>query len=116
MQLSKLIILIIFLGCSTASAGTFYNEWVRAGHTKLQQQDYDQAVFYFTRSIEEYPNEVQGYLNRAKVFMLQHKYQEARADYLKALEINPAYLKERVILPKKDSLNRTPPEKELFIN
>ncbi|MEM8568848.1 MAG: tetratricopeptide repeat protein [Bacteroidota bacterium] len=115
MQLLKLIILFIILGYSTVKASST-NEWVRAGHAKLLQQDYDQAVFYFTRSIEEYPNEVEGYLKRAKVFMLQHKYQQARSDYLKALEINPTYIKNTVILPETDSMNQTPPERELFIN
>lgn len=112
MQNSILLILLFLL---TAAPECFSNEWLRRGDTKLIERDFDQAFFYFSRSIEEYPNDVKGYLKRAKVLMLQNKYEEARNDYKKALELNADYLKRELVSPARDTLNLTSSERELFI-
>ncbi|MEM1407302.1 MAG: tetratricopeptide repeat protein [Bacteroidota bacterium] len=117
MHFNKLILLSIILICSpTFLKANTNNEWIKAGDAQVLQRDYNQAIFFFDRAIEEYPNDAEGYLKRAKVLMLLHKYHEAGIDYKKALELDPNYIMRTVISPPLDSLNQTPPEKELFIN
>ncbi|MEM6358475.1 MAG: tetratricopeptide repeat protein [Bacteroidota bacterium] len=117
MHFIKLILLSIILIClPTFLQANANNEWIKAGDTQMLQRNYNQAIFFFDRAIEEYPNDAEGYLKRAKALMLLHKYYEARIDYKKALELDSNYIMRTVISPSLDFLNQTPPEKELFIN
>lgn len=117
MHYFKLILLsIVFVSAPLLIRGNPNNEWIRAGEAQMVQRDYDQAIFFFNRAIEEHPNNAEGYLKRARVLMLLHKYHEATMDYKKALELDPNFIKRTVISPPKDSLNQTTPEGELSIN
>lgn len=71
------------------------NKWIKAGHEQLMKRDFDQAIIFFNRSIEDYPHQVEAYLKRAKVYMILNKYQEAHDDYQRALLIDPDYVRDR---------------------
>ena len=114
----KLILLLFFFGFITVSSNANgEDEWIRAGHEKLMQRDFEKAIFFFSRSIEEYPNQVEAYLKRAKAYLIINKYQEAHEDYQKALSIDPNFIKDRKgqRTQVSDSLKQTTPM-ELFIN
>ncbi len=114
----KLILLLFcFSFITLSSKANGENEWIRAGHEKLMQRDFEKAIFFFSRSIEEYPNQVEAYLKRARAYLIINKYQEAHEDYQKALSIDPDFIQNRKgqITQGSDSLKQTTPL-ELFIN
>jgi tetratricopeptide (TPR) repeat protein len=53
--------------------------------------DYDLAVFYYSRYLKTYPNEVNAYYNRGLAYNYLKKYDLALVDFNKVIEINPNY-------------------------
>jgi tetratricopeptide (TPR) repeat protein len=59
----------------------------------VHQEDYEKAIAYMDKAIEVQPAFYQAYYNRGYAHELSGKYQQARDDYRKALQIMPNYEK-----------------------
>ena len=86
-----LSVLFFFPSFSGYSSAT--NDWIRTGESYMTQWDFNQAIFFFSKAIEEDPNSTEAYLHRSKAYLMINKYQEARNDYQKALTIDPEFVK-----------------------
>ena len=80
------------------------NDLVRVGKSFMTRYDFAQAVFFFTRAIEENPNLAEAYVYRAHAYLVLNKYQEAVDDYQVALELDPAFV-EKFVDSKKESIH-----------
>ncbi len=54
-------------------------------------QQYDSAAYYFTESINRFPQYFQAYYNRGLSYESLNKFKEAEADYRQALQLQPTY-------------------------
>lgn len=77
-----------------AKSGTTGEDFIRTGESFILRMDYDQAIYYFSRAIEDDPNSVDALLHRAKAYILKDRYEVAMDDYRKALEMDPLYVME----------------------
>ena len=66
-----------------------HNDLVKRGEALMMQRDFQQAIFFFTRAIEEFPDSPHAYLHRARALMISDRYGEAIADYKRAMELDP---------------------------
>ncbi|MBF0559422.1 MAG: hypothetical protein HQL08_11660 [Nitrospirae bacterium] len=62
---------------------------VQLGMEHARSHDYDKAIREFTAAIDQYPKYDMAYDDRAAVYVLQKKFDMAKADLEKALSINP---------------------------
>ncbi len=62
------------------------------GFNALNHDDFDRAITYFTRAIEERTNFASAYAGRALTHYLMQNYEAAIHDFTQAVEINPAYV------------------------
>ena len=81
--------LLILPGYSKATPS---NDWVHIGKALMFQGGINEAIFYFSKAIEENPRLVKAYLQRGRAYLMIDKYHEAMADYQKAYAINPEYV------------------------
>ena len=94
MHLHKNVLLLVL-----SSLLTFYghstppNDWIRTGESYMTQWDFNQAIFFFSKAIEENPNSIEAYLHRSRAYLMINRYHEARKDYQKALTIDPKFVK-----------------------
>ncbi|TRX58236.1 tetratricopeptide repeat protein [Fulvivirga sp. M361] len=100
------VFLLFSLSCSFMASG---NDFVRHGEALMSQRDFQQAIFFFTRAIEEEPLSPKAYMHRARAFMVADKYQEAVNDYKRALELDPEFVK---IFLKKNGVQKIPENTE----
>ncbi|KAF7679667.1 Stress-induced-phosphoprotein 1 [Astathelohania contejeani] len=63
------------------------------GNEEFKKGNYTQAMEYYTQSINENPNNEILYSNRAACLTKLNRLEEAIQDCLKAIEINPKFLK-----------------------
>lgn len=100
--MQKLLISILLL--LTSEHHTFalkieMNDWLKSGEISMKKWEFNDAIFYFTRAIEENPHEVKAYLLRSQAYHVIDKYHEATADYQKALLLDQnfvhSYLKDK---------------------
>ncbi len=92
----KKIITILFLSILPWMGHSYTNpenDLIRMGKSFMTQWDFDQAIFFFSRAIEEDPGLVEAYLHRANAYLMVDKYQEAVDDYQSALVIDPEFVK-----------------------
>jgi len=66
-------------------AKTYY----QMGLTHVQKGDYDQAIYYFSKSIDMDPKNPWAYNNRGAAYVAEGHYDRAISNYTKALEIDP---------------------------
>ena len=94
MQLYKnvLLLVIVFFPITNGFSSP-QNDWIRTGEAYMTQWDFNQAIFFFSKAIEENPNLAEAYLHRSKAFLMINKYQEAMNDHQKALVIDPKFVK-----------------------
>ncbi|MFH1338764.1 MAG: tetratricopeptide repeat protein [Candidatus Omnitrophota bacterium] len=64
----------------------FYAE---LGNLRIKQGLYDEALGYFNLAIEENPLNSPAYVGRGIIYALTDKKEQARKEWLKALEVNP---------------------------
>jgi len=67
-----------------------YYEWFDRAYNESQKGEKETAIKYYTKAIELIPNEV-AYNNRGESYKTLKKYEEARRDYTKAIELNTLY-------------------------
>ena len=63
------------------------------GNEAVKSKDYSEAVYHYTNSIKNDPNEPFSYANRSMAYLKQKIYTNAAADATKAIELKPGYLK-----------------------
>jgi|GEM_PF-587146 len=64
---------------------------LRQGIEHMKARDYDQAIREFSAIIGKYPDSSVAYNNRAAGYVRQNKFDKARDDLNKALQIDPSY-------------------------
>jgi len=64
-------------------------QWFNKGYDYDVKEDYDNAIFAYTKAIELNPQDADAYTNRGVVYDTQGKYDLAIMDYTKAIELNP---------------------------
>ncbi|MDN5212565.1 tetratricopeptide repeat protein [Fulvivirgaceae bacterium BMA12] len=107
MHLYKNVLLLIIIIFSVPKGfSNPPNDWIRTGEAYAAQWDFNQAIFFFSKAIEEDPNLVPAYLHRYRAYLMINKYQEARNDLQMALVIDPEFVKnfmDRKRVEKNDS-------------
>ena len=95
MQLHKnvLLLAIILLLPLHAHSHNPDDGWIITGKSYMTQWDFNQAIFYFSKAIENDPNHTKAYLYRSRAYLMVNRYQEAMDDYQKALTIDPKFVK-----------------------
>jgi len=64
-------------------------QWFNKGYDYDVQEDYDNAIFAYTKAIELNPHDGDAYTNRGAVYDTKGEYDLAITDYTKAIELNP---------------------------
>jgi tetratricopeptide (TPR) repeat protein len=64
-------------------------DYYNRGSIHLRKNEYDQAIFGYTKAIEIAPKMAKAYYNRGNAYIAQGQYDKAIFDYTKAIEINP---------------------------
>ena len=95
MQVYKTVLLLVvaFLPFTNAYPTTPDNSWIYTGQSYMTRWDFNQAIFYFSKAIEDNPNHTKAYLYRSKAYLMINRYHEAMDDYQKTLAIDPKYVK-----------------------
>ena len=78
----------IWTDAPDAAAGELLNRGVGA----LRVQDFREALVTFDRLVEYCPDWAEGYNQRAFVHFLTHRFDQARVDLEKVVEINPQHV------------------------
>ena len=68
------------------------DDLIDAGQSYLNRGEPDQAIFLFTRAIEESPQTVRAYVLRAEAYLLIDRYHLAYDDLRRAIALDPQYL------------------------
>jgi tetratricopeptide (TPR) repeat protein len=63
--------------------------YFQMGLTHIRKGDYDQAIYYFNKSIEMDPKNPWAYSNRGAAYAAEGQYDRAISNYTNALEIDP---------------------------
>ncbi|MFT6865675.1 MAG: tetratricopeptide (TPR) repeat protein [Cyclobacteriaceae bacterium] len=90
MKLIYLFVPVLILGCSTGKE-TKRDRFFLQGNESLAHQDFDQAVDFYTKSLENDPNFASAYNNRGVARIEDGHSYEAIQDYNQAIAINPDY-------------------------
>ena len=67
--------------------------WYSAGCLRVQQGEYEKAIYDFSKSLELKPDYVEAYYGRGEAWLKIGKLKEAIDDFGKVLEIDPDYVK-----------------------
>lgn len=89
-----LSLFLIFVFAYPGYSGSTGEDFIRTGESFILRMDYDQAIYYFSRAIEDDPSSVEALLHRAKAYILKDRYEAAMDDYRRALERDPIYVME----------------------
>ncbi|CAD8171997.1 unnamed protein product [Paramecium octaurelia] len=74
---------------ATQQVNSINNRFASQRTISKQQDD---ELYQINKVIEQNPNDSQAYFNRAKIFLLQNRVQEALADYAVIKQINPYFV------------------------
>ena len=108
MQTKTIILLcLVFISFPKSSFSNPLNDWLRIGENHMRKWDFNQAVFYFTKAIEENPTSAHAYLLRSKAYLNLDEYQKSKDDYLAALNLDPEFF-ENYIRYQKTKANINP--------
>ena len=66
------------------------NVFFNVGVLLLNQQKQDEAIKYFTKSVDADPSYLDGYVQRGLAYLGQQKMTESKADFQKVLTLAPA--------------------------
>jgi tetratricopeptide (TPR) repeat protein len=89
-----LLFVLIFLLLNPVYSGNTGEDFIRTGESFINRLDIDQAIYYFSRAIEDNPNSVEALLHRGKAYILKDRYEAAMDDYRKAMDLDPIYVTE----------------------
>ena len=64
-------------------------EWFNKGVKSIEEENYEQAIHYFKKTIDIYPNHVPSYNNLGYIYNIMGMWDKAIETYKKALTINP---------------------------
>jgi tetratricopeptide (TPR) repeat protein len=64
-------------------------QWFNKGYDYDIKEDYDNAIFAYTKAIELNPHDPDAYTNRGVIYDIEGKYDLAIMDYTKAIELDP---------------------------
>jgi len=64
-------------------------QWFNKGYDYDVKEDYDNAIFAYTKAIELNPQDGDAYINRGVVYDTKGQYDLAIRDYDKMIELNP---------------------------
>jgi tetratricopeptide (TPR) repeat protein len=97
MQYTKAIILFsgLFL-LNNSLYGTVYTDFINQGITYMNELDTERAIYSFSKAIEYDQNNVEAYIQRAKAYLLNNEFEKSSADYEKAMQIDPEYVRRRL--------------------
>lgn len=90
-----MLFLGLFLFANNLNA-KIYTDFINQGKTYMNELDTERAIYSFTKAIENNQNNVEAYLQRAKAYLLNNEFEKSSADYKKAIEIDPDYVKKRL--------------------
>ena len=76
--------------------GNIHADYINQGKTYINELDIERAIYSFSKAIEFNQNSVEAYLQRAKAYLLNNQFEKSSADYKKAMEIDPDYVRERL--------------------
>lgn len=108
-----LLFLIVFLTSLHGFASTLNDDYIMTGKSYMTQWDFHQAVFFFSKAIDENPEHPKAYVYRSKAYLMLNRYPEAKQDYQKALAIDPKFVKDfwnKKRVDKNNSSFGAPPE------
>lgn len=89
MRLKLLTLLLLISFSSVVYADKRHSrDWIIRGKQAMELKDFHQALFYFSRAIEENPKAVKAYLHRAKVYVIFSRLEDARDDYNRAASLS----------------------------
>lgn len=106
-------------------------QWFNIGYDYDVKEDYENALFAYTKAIELSPQDADAYNNRGGIYDIKGEYDLAIMDYTKAIELNPqdgdayhnrgnAYLNkdqyELAIVDYDKGIALTPQPVEVYIN
>jgi tetratricopeptide (TPR) repeat protein len=85
---------LLFLASIPGYAGFPYttNDFIRVGESYRAKLDFNHAIVYFSKAIEDDQNSVEAYMQRARTYIMMDRYQDAMDDYRRAFEIDPDYV------------------------
>ena len=89
-----LLFFIIFLTSLHGFASTSNDDYILTGKSYMTQRDFNHAVFFFSKAIDENPEHPKAYVYRSKAYLMLNRYPEAMKDYQKALAIDPKFVKD----------------------
>jgi tetratricopeptide (TPR) repeat protein len=96
MHINNILLLFLLIPLLTypVYSGNTGEDFIRTGESFLNRLDIDQAIYCFSRAIEDDPNSVEAFLHRGKAYILKDRYEAAMDDYRKAMDLDPKYVME----------------------
>jgi tetratricopeptide (TPR) repeat protein len=82
---AQLLALVAFVSCAIAFA-------VMTAATAFAQggaEDFDKKIAEYTQTLNRNPNDAEAYKNRGNAYVMKEDYTHARADWEKALQLDP---------------------------
>jgi Flp pilus assembly protein TadD len=83
MKLFFVVVIALSVSCSTPSG------YMIQGINNYNNGNYDQAILYFTKVIEEAPNSSEAYSNRAVSYAEKGNTDQAISDFNRAIDLDP---------------------------
>ncbi len=67
------------------------NNYFYKGYNAVESGNYNDAIKYFTKNLEIFPNNAKAYYNRGRIYYNLQNYDNAISDFTKAIQLNPDF-------------------------